>query len=75
MISGAGRKKVAWTANHEAELNFQKGGRLEHQCAAVQKGVANKESLGPYATEQTDAYRRSLLKREHNLTQNAALAS
>ena len=47
--------KVAWTAKHEAELNFQKGVRLEHHCAAVQQGVANKESLGPDATEQMDA--------------------
>ena len=67
--------KVAWTAKHEAELNFQKGVRLEHHCAAVQQGVANKESLGPDATEQMDAYQRSLLKREHNLTRKAALTN
>ena len=44
-------RKVAWTAKHEAELNFQKGVRHEHHCAAVQQGVANEESLGPDATE------------------------
>ena len=67
--------KVAWTAKHEAELNFQKGVRLEHHCAAVQQGVANEESLGPDATEKMDAYQRSLLKREHNLTRKAALTN
>jgi hypothetical protein len=65
---------AAWTAKHEAELNFQKGVRLEHHCAAVQHGVANEESLGPDAAEKIDAYRRSLLKREHNLLQKGALA-
>ena len=50
-------------------LIVQKSVRLEHHSAAVQQCVANKESLGPDATEQMDAYRRSLLKREHNLTQ------
>jgi hypothetical protein len=65
---------AAWTAKHEAELNFQKGVRLEHHCAAVQHGVANEESLGPDAAEQMDAYRRSLLKREHNLLQKGTLA-
>ena len=44
--------KVAWTAKHEVELNFQKGVRLEHHCVAVQHGVASKESLGPDATEK-----------------------
>ena len=43
---------AAWTAKHEAELNFQKGVRLEHHCAAVQHGVANEESLGPDAAEK-----------------------
>ena len=40
-----------------------------------QLGVANEDLLGPDATDKMDAYQRSLLKREHNLTRKAALTN
>jgi hypothetical protein len=59
--------KAAWTAQHDAEVHFQKKARMEIHCSAVQQGVVGEHTLGQEAAEKMNGYRQDMLKREAQL--------
>ena len=61
--------KAAWTAQHDAEVRFQKKARMDIHCSAVQQGAVGEHTLGQGAAEKMNGYRQDLLKREAQLVQ------